>query len=69
MVDIMIGGHKLGEGFISCREQMPEEGQPVYYYFELLGTFEGKYYGDNCFGGKMGFLTDDVTHWKPRDND
>lgn len=65
----MIGGHKLGEGFISCREQMPEEGQPVYYYFELLGTFEGKYYGDNCFGGKMGFLTDDVTHWKPRDND
>lgn len=53
--------------WIDVAYKMPEIDQPVTYYFEVTGECDGYYYGDNCFGGNRGFLTDDVTRWKPRD--
>ena len=51
--------------WISVDDWLPEEGQSVIYYFDVVGMHFGKYYGDNCFGGRSGFLTGDVTHWMP----
>jgi hypothetical protein len=48
-------------------------GQSVWYFFEVTGINAGTYEGagDDCdglptFGGPMGFLGGDVTHWAPR---
>ncbi len=42
--------------------------QGVPYDPEHFGTDEdGNPYVGNCFYGKKGFLTDDVTHWMPYD--
>ena len=55
-------------GWISMEDRKPEEGQAVWYYFEVVGVHPGRYYktddGDT-FVGVRGFLTDDVTHWMP----
>lgn len=51
--------------WISVADRYPEVGQSVVYYFNVCGTYVGKYVGDHCFAGEMGFLTDDVTHWMP----
>lgn len=66
--------------WIKIEDQLPKDGQKVIYYFDLTGISVGFYerveypkeftgstepvYG-NQFGGKDGFLTDDVTHWMP----
>lgn len=65
--------------WIHIKDQKPEINQDVFYFFEVLGVYKGKYeqvnfyedeediepcWGD-CFYGKNGFLTDDVTHWMP----
>jgi len=54
---------------------MPEIGQPVWYYFDKVGTWRGTfdgYYTDSegvewkgmhMFSSDVGFLTGDVTHW------
>lgn len=59
--------------WIKMKDQKPEEGQKVIYYFRPVGVHRGVYnrgyeeeYGHyDCFSGKGGFLTDDVTHWMP----
>jgi len=54
--------------WVPVSERLPEPGQEVVYYFEFVGCWVGQYLGDgtnNVFGGKFGFLTDDVTHWMP----
>lgn len=65
----------------SVKDALPEEDEKVYYYFDILGIFPGKFLGlENmavedepeinvpCFGGSYGFLTGDVTHWMPRED-
>lgn len=56
--------------WIKVTTQLPEEGQPVIFYFEHTGVGRGRFtmteYGP-CFYGKGGWLTDDVTHWMPDD--
>lgn len=51
--------------WISVKERYPDVGQDVVYFFDICGTYVGKYFGEHCFGGEAGFLTDDVTHWMP----
>lgn len=50
--------------WISHKNSPPQPGTKVWYYFELTGVSQGEYHGDNCYGGKRGFLCDDVTHWQ-----
>lgn len=69
--------------WFNIEKKQPEDGQDVFYFFDILGVYKGKYkkvnyyedypemdpvYGD-CFYGKKGFLTDDVTHWMPAPTD
>ena len=62
--------------WILVKDQLPEEGQDVIYFFEFTGVSVGKYtledIGEfmpgatmNVFYGKGGWLGDDVTHWMP----
>lgn len=55
----------ITDGWVACSERMPEIGQKVFYYFDIVGVHAGYYDGDNTFvkenGG--GWLTGDVTHW------
>lgn len=51
--------------WISVKQRMPDEGQSVLYYFDVVGVHSGKYGGDDVFYGASGFLTGDVTHWMP----
>ena len=54
--------------WLKVADQLPEEGQYVWYYFEHTGVNEGFYTfsgGYDCFYGKRGFLCGDVTHWMP----
>ena len=69
--------------WISIIDEQPQKEQDVFYFFEMLGVYKGKYkpvnyyegmedvdpiYGD-CFYSVKGFLTDDVTHWMPAPSD
>ena len=63
--------------WIQVKDQLPEEGQAVWYFFEHTGVDHGEYklssneladgviWEMDCFFGKRGFLCDDVTHWMP----
>ncbi|MGS3504033.1 dATP/dGTP pyrophosphohydrolase domain-containing protein [Citrobacter koseri] len=55
----------IQDAWVACSERMPEKGQKVFYYFDIVGVHAGYYDGDNTFvkenGG--GWLTGDVTHW------
>ncbi|HAU5603710.1 TPA: DUF551 domain-containing protein [Citrobacter koseri] len=55
----------IPDGWVACSARMPEKGQKVFYYFDIVGVHAGYYDGDNTFvkenGG--GWLTGDVTHW------
>lgn len=61
--------------WILFKEQKPENGQHVYYYFDVLGIFEGYYEEfydeelgslEEIFHGKHGWLGDrEVSHWMP----
>lgn len=42
----------------------PEQGRPLWYYFDYTGVAHGEYYGEWCFAGQRGFLCGDVTHWQ-----
>ncbi len=69
--------------WIHINDQKPEYQQDVFYFFEVLGVYKGKYRKYNyhedlddvepCWGdvfyGKKGFLTDDATHWMPAPTD
>jgi hypothetical protein len=53
----------------------PDDHAQVWYYFDLLGVFAGRYesmkdttFGRHCFIGSRGYLIDDVTHWMPRED-
>jgi hypothetical protein len=64
--------------WINLSDQLPDVGQAVWYYFEFVGVWPGKYFGmceiwegaqecgeDHHFGGDHGNLVGDVTHWMP----
>ena len=63
--------------WIKIEDQVPEDGQLVLTYFEVLNnkieisTYKNlvgtdrEIFGHNLFYNKSGFLTDDVTHWMP----
>ena len=67
--------------WIHIKDQRPEDGQDVFYFFEVLGVYKGKYSRTeypkelfeegtepvygDTFYGEKGWLTDDVTHWMP----
>ncbi len=60
--------------WLKVNDVLPFEGQEVEYYFDILGSFEGKFkhswdaeleYNWECFYGNGGYLCDDVTHWRP----
>lgn len=53
------------DGWVACSERMPEKGQKVFYYFDIVGVHAGYYDGDNTFVNENGggWLTGDVTHW------
>lgn len=54
--------------WVPVKQRLPEPKQDVVYYFEFTGRSVGQYLGDgtsNVFGGRFGFLTNDVTHWMP----
>lgn len=51
--------------WISVADRYPDVDQDVVYFFDVCGTYVGKYVGEHCFAGEAGFLTDDVTHWMP----
>ena len=69
--------------WFDIKQKMPEEGQPVWYYFDVAdNVYDGFYnrddvsslynepegtYFSNCFHGRHGWLCDDVTYWTPRE--
>lgn len=65
-----VRAHLKSGGWISVEERLPEIGQDVLYYFNIVGMHLGKFYGGRDasnaqFGSSRGFLTGDVTHWQP----
>ena len=55
----------IPDRWIPVSERMPEKGQKVFYYFDIVGVHAGYYDGDNTFVNENGggWLTGDVTHW------
>ena len=63
--------------WINVNERLPKVGEPCWYFFELLGShrgfYDGLYVDDDgterpgmsIFYNDYGFLTGDVTHWHP----
>ena len=61
--------------WIKIEDQAPKDGQRVIVYFNMTGIDIMRYHdlegtedrkmGKNLFTGDRGFLTDDVTHWRP----
>ena len=60
-------------GWIETKNRMPEHNAKVWYFFDKLGVFTGRFTiekhddGDyECFSGSSGFLCGgEVTHWMP----
>ena len=65
------------KNWISVTERLPKEGDPCSYFFEVVGKHRGFYGGlyvdeegkewpgMSIFYNDYGFLTGDVTHWHP----
>lgn len=58
--------------WIHVNERLPNVGEPCWYFFDLVGAHRGFYgglYEDepgmSIFYCDYGFLTGDVTHWHP----
>jgi len=63
--------------WIKCEDKMPEVGDKVWYFFDVVGshrgTFDGYYVDEegkewksmHMFSCDYGWLTGDVTHWHP----
>ena len=63
--------------WISVEEKLPQVGEKCWYYFEIVGMhrgwYDGLYVDDegkeweglHIFACDYGFLTGDVTHWHP----
>lgn len=63
--------------WIKVEDELPEVDTPVWYFFDMVGVWDGKYLGISdweepfddikvhVFGGTHGALSDDVTHWMP----
>ena len=64
-------------GWIDVNERLPKKEEPCWYFFDIVGTHRGFYGGlyededGNEWGGmsifynETGWLTGDVTHWHP----
>jgi len=65
------------DNWILVKDKLPKKGQKVFYYFDVVGVFAGKYNGiideedvyGHHFSGENGWLVGDVTHWMPREGD
>tara|TARA_B100001057_G_scaffold208286_1_gene208952 strand:- start:76 stop:309 length:234 start_codon:yes stop_codon:yes gene_type:complete len=67
--------------WIHVDERLPEVGEPCWYHFDIVGTHRGFYgglyedeegrmwRGMSIFYNDYGFLTGDVTHWHPDQED
>jgi len=63
----------MSESWIDIKDQKPDKGQEVWYYFHG-NVYAGRYYQEyywpgtlgDVFYGKSGFLTNDVKYWMPR---
>ena len=63
--------------WIHVNERLPEVGEKCWYFFEPVGSHRGEYCGlyedefgkiwkdGHIFACDYGFLTGDVTHWHP----
>ena len=63
--------------WIDVNERLPKVGQDCWYYFEPVGRHRGKFHGlyedengktwegMHIFATDYGWLTGDVTHWHP----
>jgi hypothetical protein len=64
--------------WINVEDALPDSGDNVWYYFEHVGVWQGRYklahieaseefpaYDSDIFYCDSGFLGDDVTHWQP----
>jgi hypothetical protein len=73
-------GIEACKGWISISDKLPEEKQPVFYYFgvfdcvyagfyqsDKINFGDDRWYDSNCFYSDKGFLSDDVTFWQPRE--
>ena len=55
--------------WVEHAKQKPEDGQYLWYFFEITGVAYGRYDAEgNCYYGHNGFLCGDVTHWMPAPN-
>lgn len=55
--------------WVAVRDELPEENQEVFYFFDVVGVSRGHYLGEceigSVFTGDKGYLSGDVTHWQP----
>ena len=63
--------------WIDVNERLPEVGEKCWYFFDIVGCHRGWYegiyvddegeewFGMHIFACEYGFLTGDVTHWHP----
>jgi len=59
--------------WISTKDRLPEKGENCWYFYDKVGTWRGHFEG--CYNGNKDmhifvaaegyFLTGDVTHWHP----
>ena len=67
--------------WIDVNDKLPKVGEKVWYYFDIVGTHRGLYgglyeddqgkvwEGMSIFYNDYGWLTGDVTHWHPDQED
>lgn len=48
--------------------RQPRIGQPVFYFFAVVGVCRGHYRGQHSYVGENGWLFRDVTHWSDAAN-
>ena len=72
MIEDFTEGALLQNKWTEIKDEIPEKGRRLLYFFEGTGVWSGFYYGrdeqypsdnDHVFGSEVGFLTGDVTHW------
>ncbi len=72
---VTIGLYIRSRQWMPIDDETPAVGQRVWYYFRIVGVWRGHYRGLGEYGHEFecdenfGFLSGDVTHWKPYRNE